>query len=84
VDEPEELGKEEVRILHLLARGLSSEFPNPQRVGCPGSAVLRDIAFRKLRLAEVQEWLDHLGSCSPCYQEFTVLRQQAISEQRST
>jgi hypothetical protein len=35
--------------------------------------VLRDIAFRKLRLAEVQHWLDHLSLRSPCYQEFTEL-----------
>jgi hypothetical protein len=45
-----ELSKEEVGILDLLARGLSREFPNPQRVGCPSSKVLRDIAFRKLPL----------------------------------
>ena len=68
-----ELSKEEVGILDLLARGLSREFPNPQRLGCPSSKVLRDIAFRKLRLAEVHEWLDHLGTCSPCYREFTEL-----------
>jgi hypothetical protein len=71
-----ELSKEEVGILDLLARGLSREFPNPQRVGCPSSKVLRDIAFRKLRLAEVHEWLDHLGTCSPCYREFTKLRER--------
>jgi hypothetical protein len=25
-------------------------------------------------LAEVERWLDHLGSCSPCYGDFTELR----------
>ena len=34
-EQEEELSKEEVGILDLLARGLSREFPNPQRVGCP-------------------------------------------------
>jgi hypothetical protein len=84
LNEWEELNKEEARILDLLARGLSGEFPNPQRVGCPDPAILRGIAFRSLRLAEVQQWLDHLGSCSPCYQEFTELHQQAVSQRRST
>jgi hypothetical protein len=84
VDEREELSNEEVQLLDLLARGLSREFPNPQRAGCPDSAVLRGIAFRELRLAEVHEWLDHLSSCSACYQEFTVLHKEAISQQGST
>ena len=74
LDELEKLDNEEDRILDLLARGLSREFPNPERVGCPDSAVLRGVAFRELRLAEVDEWLDHLGACSPCYQEFPKLK----------
>ena len=79
LSEQEEFNKEEKRVLDLLTQGLSREFPNPQRVGCPDSAVLRGIAFRKLRLAEVEPWLEHLGSCSPCFQEFTELRKQATS-----
>ena len=79
-----EFSKDEQRILDVLEQGLSREFPNPQRVGCPDSAVLRGIAFRKMRLAEVDKWLDHLGSCSPCYQEFTELRKQVASQRRRT
>jgi len=41
-------------------------------------------AFRKLRLAEVEPWLEHLSSCSPCFQEFTELRKQAASQRRRT
>src|SRR5271157_5047507 len=84
LNEQEEFNKEEKRVLDLLARGLSREFPNPQRVGCPDSAVLRGIAFRKLRLSEVDRWLEHLSSCSPCYQEFTELRKEATSQRRRT
>ena len=80
----EEFDKDEKRILDVLTRGLSREFPNPDRVGCPDSAVLRGIAFRKLRLAEVDQWLNHLSSCSPCYQEFTELREKAASQRRRT
>src|SRR5271165_5739953 len=84
LSEQEEFNKEEKRVLDLLAQGLSREFPNPQRVGCPDSAVLRGIAFRKLRLAEVEPWLEHLSSCSPCFHDFTELRKQAASQRRRT
>jgi hypothetical protein len=84
LSEQEEFNEEEKRVLDLLTQGLSREFPNPQRVGCPGSAVLRGIYFRKLRLAEVEPWLEHLGSCSPCFQEFTELRKQATTRRRRT
>ena len=84
LSEQEEFNKEEKRVLDLLTQGLSREFPNPQRVGCPDSVVLGGIAFRKLRLAEVEPWLEHLSSCSPCFQEFTQLRKQAASQRRRT
>jgi hypothetical protein len=80
----EEFNKDEKRILDALTQGLSREFPNPERVGCPGLAVLRGIAFRKLRVAEVDQWLAHLSSCSPCYQEFTELRKEVASQRRRT
>jgi len=84
LSEQEEFNKDEKRVLDLLTQGLSREFPNPQRVGCPNSAVLRGIAFRKLRLAQVEQWLDHLSSCSPCFHEFAELRKQAASQRRRT
>jgi len=84
LSEQEEFNTDEKRVLDLLTQGLSREFPNPQRVGCPDSAVLRGIAFRKLRLAEVEPWLEHLSSCSPCFQEFTELRKQSASRRRRT
>ena len=65
---------EEDRILDVLSQGLAAEFPNPERVGCPGSAILEGIASHKIHLAEAEKWLDHLGSCSPCFQEFATIR----------
>jgi hypothetical protein len=78
----DEFSKDEQRILDVLQRGLSREFPNPDRIGCPGSAVLRGIALHKLRLAEVHKWMDHLSTCSPCYQQFTQLSKQAVTQRR--
>jgi hypothetical protein len=69
-------GKDEKRILEVLSKGLSTEFPNPDRVGCPGSAVLEGIASHKIPLSDAQKWLDHLGSCSPCFQEFKAIKRK--------
>jgi len=79
----EEFNGEEKRTLDLLGRGLSRDFPNPQRVGCPDSAVLRGIALHKVPLSEADRWLDHFSSCSPCFQEFTRFRKQAVERRRS-
>ena len=70
--------------MDLLARGLSREFPNPQRVGCPGPAILKSMALHKLPLSEADPWLDHLASCSPCFQEFTEIRKRQTSQRRRT
>jgi hypothetical protein len=79
----EEFNVEEKRILNLLSRGLSQDFPNPQRVGCPDSAMLKGIALHKVPLAEADPWLDHFSSCSPCFQEFTQFRKQAVDRRRT-
>src|SRR5580704_8089190 len=74
---------EEKRILDLLGRGLSRDFPNPQRVGCPDSVVLRGLAAHKVPLSEADRWLNHFSSCSPCFQEFTQFRKQAVERRRT-
>jgi hypothetical protein len=82
--EQQEFNGEERRILDLLDRGLSRDFPNPQRIRCPNSAVLRGIALHQVPLAETDRWLDHFSSCSPCFQEFTRYRKQSRDQRRRT
>jgi hypothetical protein len=82
--EQEEFNGEEKRILDLLNKGLSRDFPNPQRIGCPGSAILKKIALHKLPLVEADPWLEHFSSCSPCFQEFSEIRKQAAGQRRQT
>lgn len=67
--------KEEKRALDTLGRGLVREFPNPERAGCPGSDILRGIAFHRVPLAQAEAYLDHLTSCSPCYRDFSQFRE---------
>ena len=63
--------RDERRVLDALGHGLLKEFPNPERTGCPGSDVLKRIVYHEMPLSEAEKWLDHLGSCSPCYADFS-------------
>jgi hypothetical protein len=76
--------REERRLLDALGRGLLKEFPNPERSGCPGADVLKRIASRTMPLDEAQKWLDHLGSCSPCYGDFSEFRKIHELQQKRT
>ncbi len=69
-------------MLDILRQGLATEFPNPERIGCPGSALLKGIAQGRVSLTEAEPWLDHLGSCSPCFQEFKDFRRQSAIQRR--
>ena len=55
---------------------LNGGYPNPERVGCPGSEVLKAIAFRKMPLKDAVDYVDHMGYCSPCFAEYTAFREQ--------
>src|ERR1700690_3522470 len=70
------------RLLDILRQGLATEFPNPERIGCPGNALLKGIAQGKVSLTEAEPWLDHLGSCSPCFQEFKESRSQSVIQRQ--
>ena len=70
------------RLLDILRQGLATEFPNPERIGCPGNALLKGIAQGKVSLTEAEPWLDHLGSCSPCFQEFKEFRRESAIHRR--
>jgi hypothetical protein len=76
--------EDEKRILDALGRGLLKEFPNPERAGCPGSDVLNRIASKRMPLTEAEKWLNHLGSCSPCYKDFSELRKVREVQRRRT
>jgi hypothetical protein len=68
----------------VLGRGLLKEFPKPERTGCAGSDVLMRIASKRMPLAEAEKWLNHLGSCSPCYKDFSELRRVREVQRRRT
>jgi len=70
-------GREDQRVFEAGRRYFSTAFPNPNRVGCPGTEVLRDIAFRKVDRSTAKQWHTHLMQCSPCFVEYVAFRDQA-------
>jgi hypothetical protein len=63
------------RIKKQLQDSILKDYPNPDRVGCPGVAVLKELAARPLddNLEGHAEW-HHVTHCSECYREFLGFR----------
>jgi len=62
------------RIAAAVRQTILNEFPNPNRVGCPGDAKLREVAFRRT-IVEDDDW-QHITHCSPCYAEYLEVKEQ--------
>ena len=76
--------REEARLTKAYQRVLlGGGFPNPERAGCPGNEILRAFAFRRLGHDQVMDWIDHLGMCTPCFREYTELRNQVVWRRRA-
>jgi hypothetical protein len=65
---------EDERFLNRLDRELAEGFPNPNRVGCPDAEILQRLARHQIPIAEIDPWIDHLGSCSQCFGDFNRLK----------
>jgi hypothetical protein len=65
------------RQQRLIQEAVLRNYPNPQRVGCPGTSVVRDLAERSARLEIVQNqsW-EHIIHCSPCYAEYLAITKE--------
>jgi hypothetical protein len=59
------------RVQRALRDSILRDYPNPQRRGCPGPDVLRQLASRD-RSEDDPAW-EHVTHCSPCYGEFIEL-----------
>ena len=56
------------RVRDAIQQSILTSYPNPERVGCPGEAVVREVAGRD-ELRKDDAW-EHITHCSPCYAEF--------------
>jgi hypothetical protein len=64
------------RLKKQLQDSIFRDYPNPERKGCPGGAVLQGLAERPLDQAieEDPQW-HHITHCSECYREFVAFNQ---------
>jgi hypothetical protein len=68
-ESPEQISNE---IQDLLQQSVLNNFPNPDRRGCLGEQVVRDVAARPLPVQDAA-W-EHITHCSPCFREFLGFR----------
>jgi hypothetical protein len=59
------------RLKRQLQDSILRDYPNPERKGCPGDAVLRRLAEAPLdhSIEDDPHW-EHVTHCSECYREF--------------
>ena len=62
----------EERFLHAARQYVSSAYPNPERIACPGRECL-EILARRGRAATAEE-VEHITTCSPCFLEYSAVR----------
>jgi hypothetical protein len=62
------------RIAAAVQQTILNNFPNPNRVGCPGDARVREVAARTA-IVEDDDW-QHITHCSECYRDFLAAKEQ--------
>jgi hypothetical protein len=65
----------EKELLDAFERIIRADFPNPQRIGCPGPDVLRELAQPPAH-TQLAHLLAHIRQCAPCFDELKELRQK--------
>ncbi len=63
-------------LLDAFDRAVHEDFPNPQRIDCPGREVLLKLAQQPAD-AQLSHLLDHIRRCAPCFDELKDLRLSA-------
>lgn len=61
-------------LIEAFENLVHKDFPNSERVGCPGSDALQYF-FASPKNPELSAILDHIRQCGPCFDELKKLRQ---------
>jgi hypothetical protein len=72
----------EKELIDAFDRVVHKDFPNPQRINCPGIQILTRFAT-KPEDNELISVLAHLRECAPCFDELKEIRQKAQGNGRS-
>src|SRR5215831_4463774 len=62
-------------VKRVLQEALLRNYPNPDRKGCRGTDILREMAAQEFP-DEHPFWNQHVSECSPCYREFLDLQRE--------
>ena len=78
----ESFSDHELQDLHRLLQQMAlAAYPNPQRAGCPGSAVLDEVASAPIPFKHPA--YEHVKRCSPCLKEMLDLRGAKIRSRQA-
>jgi hypothetical protein len=72
----------EKELLNAFDRVLHEDFPNPQRIDCPGREVLRKLVQEPADSTQLAYLLAHIRQCAPGFHELKELRQTARIQTR--
>jgi len=68
--------EQERAILNLFEQASLNDYPNPDRIGCPGETFLKQLVRDRDSIELTDARLKHVARCSPCFREFVALRDQ--------
>ena len=74
--EPKFGRRNETDLLRVATEALPSDFPNPERLSCPEARTLQAIAGRRLSVPDVDDVVDHIATCSPCFTAYSAYRRE--------
>jgi hypothetical protein len=69
------------KLLDAFDRVVHEDFPNPQRIACPGREVLLKLAQQPAD-TQLAHLLAHIRRCAPCFDELKELRQKGRIQTR--
>ena len=70
------------RLRKAVQKAILKDYPNPDRVGCPETPMIREVAFRE-ELTKDEVW-EHITHCSPCYAEFLKVKEEWRETRKKT
>jgi hypothetical protein len=66
--------RQEKKLLEAAEAVARTEFDTPVRSACPGAGALRLLARRDPSLPDTPDLIDHIGTCSHCFNEYNRCR----------
>src|SRR5947209_3739281 len=66
----------ERQLLKIATEAVKTDFPNPERFGCPGPVALKAIARHDISFLDAEDIVDHIATCAPCFAEYTGYRRR--------